>query len=179
MNLLLEELWSGLPDWREVARVGIRLTFAAVLGGVIGFERQRAGKAAGLRTHMLVSLGAALFVVAGVRADMDSADLSRVIQGLVTGIGFLGGGAILKSRDKHYVEGLTTAAGIWLTAGIGVAAGLGLLGVALLSVALALAILGVLIKVDRFVTPKQENGMPGQESREATDHRDTEKKLDD
>ena len=141
MNLLLEELGAGMPDLREVARVSLRLIFAMIVGGVIGFERERAGKPAGLRTHMLVSVGAAIFVIVPMQLRFDSDDLSRIIQGLVTGIGFLGAGAILKELDKGYVEGLTTAAGIWLTAGLGVAVGLGAIGIALLCVTLAWVIL--------------------------------------
>ena len=151
MDLLLEELRFSLPDAREVARVFIRLFFAALLGGVLGFERERAGKSAGLRTHMLVSLGAAIFVVAAVQVQMEADPLSRIIQGLVTGIGFIGGGAIIKSRDKGNVEGLTTAAGIWLTAGIGVAVGLGAIGVALISVILAWIILRLLLHVEKGI----------------------------
>jgi putative Mg2+ transporter-C (MgtC) family protein len=149
MNLFLEEFGAGLPDVGEIFRVSLRLFAAALFGGIIGYERERAGKAAGLRTHMLVSLGAAIFVVAALQVNFDSDDLSRIIQGLVTGIGFIGGGAILKSNDHKNVEGLTTAAGIWLTAGIGVAAGLGALGIALISVVLAWSILTLLVTFER------------------------------
>jgi putative Mg2+ transporter-C (MgtC) family protein len=141
MNLLVEELTAGMPDLREAARVSLRLIFAMVVGGVIGYERERARKPAGLRTHMLVSVGAAIFVIVPVQLQFDSDGLSRIIQGLVTGIGFLGAGAILKEHDKGFVEGLTTAAGIWLTAGLGVAVGLGAIGTALLCVVLAWVIL--------------------------------------
>src|SRR5262249_58398759 len=98
-------------------------------------------EAAGLRTHMLVSVGAALFVLVPQQAGMSTADLSRVIQGVVAGIGFLGAGAILKHGHEGTVQGLTTAAGIWLTAGLGIAAGLGRGLAALLGTALALLIL--------------------------------------
>jgi putative Mg2+ transporter-C (MgtC) family protein len=80
MNLLLEELGAGMPDLREVARVSLRLIFAMIVGGVIGYERERAGKPAGLRTHMLVSVGAAIFVIVPMQLRFDSDDLSRVIQ---------------------------------------------------------------------------------------------------
>ncbi len=86
---------------------------------VIGWERERIGKPAGLRTHMLMSLGSARFVLRAAEAGMAIADLSRVIQGLAAGIGFIGGGAILKLPDEHQIDGLTTAAGIWLTAAVG------------------------------------------------------------
>lgn len=148
MNLLIEEFSTGMPDLRELFRVILRLVFAALVGGVIGYDRERAGKAAGLRTHMLVSVGAAICVIAPFQLGFDSADLSRIIQGLVTGIGFLGGGAILKSKEEAHIEGLTTAAGIWLTAGLGVAVGLGGIGIALLCVVFALVILTVLQRVE-------------------------------
>src|SRR5918993_17033 len=151
MTLLWEELTTGMPDWREMSRVGLRLFFAALIGGIIGYERERAGKAAGLRTHMLVSLGAAICVLVPLQLQFNSDDLSRIIQGLVTGIGFLGGGAILKSRDKTDVEGLTTAAGIWLTAGLGVAVGLGGIGIALICLFLAWIILTVLFKLEEHI----------------------------
>jgi putative Mg2+ transporter-C (MgtC) family protein len=135
--------FSDLPGVVPVVRVGIRLALAAVLGGMLGYERERAGKDAGMRTHMLVSLGAALFIVAPQVSGMDSAGISRVLQGLVAGIGFIGAGATLKLRDEQRVRGLTTAAGLWLTAAFGTAAGLGRLGLAILGTLLALAILVV------------------------------------
>lgn len=151
MNLLIEELTSGLPDIREALRVTLRLVFAAILGGVIGYERERARKPAGLRTHMLVCVGAAICVIVPVQFDFDTADLSRIIQGLVTGIGFLGGGAILKSKEEGHIEGLTTAAGIWLTAGLGIAVGLGGTGLALICVILAWIILRLLFSFEQRV----------------------------
>lgn len=134
--------FSGMTDAAEVTRVLLRLFVAALLGGVLGWEREQHGQAAGVRTHMLVALGAALFVLVPQQWGMDEADLSRVIQGVVAGVGFLCAGSILKSDDDH-VRGLTTAAGIWLTAAIGVAAGLGREMTAALSALLALAILSM------------------------------------
>ena len=151
MDLLLQEVTAGMQNLQEFASVSLRLFFAALVGGVIGFERERAGKAAGLRTHMLVSVGAAIFVIAPMELGFEADALSRIIQGLVTGIGFLGAGAILKSRNKNDVEGLTTAAGIWLTAGLGVAVGLGGLGIALICVILAWIILTVLFKLEERI----------------------------
>jgi putative Mg2+ transporter-C (MgtC) family protein len=162
MNLLMEELASGIPGMRELARVGLRLFFAALIGGIIGYERERAGKPAGLRTHMLVSVGAAVFVIVPIQLEFYSDDLSRIIQGLVTGIGFLGAGAIIKSREDGNVEGLTTAAGIWLTAGLGVAAGLGGIGIALLCTVMALIILTSLHRLEQRVKKKSgQNGSKG------------------
>ncbi|HEY2800941.1 MAG TPA: MgtC/SapB family protein [Chthoniobacterales bacterium] len=141
MNTFLEELTGGIPDWTQFERVVIRLVAAMVVGAVVGFQRERAGKSAGLRTHMLVAMGSALFVLEGERAMMSMSDLSRVIQGLATGIGFIGAGAILKESAERKIEGLTTASGIWMTAAAGAAAGLGRVGLALLSVVLAWVIL--------------------------------------
>ena len=114
-----------VPDGAQVARVVIRVIAAALLGALLGWERERAGKPAGLRTHMLVALGAALFVLFPAEAGMAIGDLSRVIQGVATGIGFIGAGTILKRAESEQVEGLTTAASIWLTGAIGMAVGAG------------------------------------------------------
>ena len=122
----------------------LRVLAAVVLGGAIGFERARTGKEAGLRTHMLVSLGTAIFVMAAVEVGVEPGDVSRVIQGVAAGVGFLGAGAILKLSDRREIRGLTTAAGIWMTAAAGLAVGLGRYGLALVSVLAALLILAVL-----------------------------------
>ncbi|WP_313085163.1 MgtC/SapB family protein [Pseudomonas sp.] len=132
--------FSDIPDLEHALRVAVRLLLAALLGGVLGYEREYKGKAAGLRTHMLVSLGAALFVLVPLEAGMPIEDLSRVMQGIITGIGFLGAGTILKGDSLQDVKGLTTAAGIWLTAAIGVATGLGHESTAVLTTLLALVI---------------------------------------
>jgi putative Mg2+ transporter-C (MgtC) family protein len=149
MNEFLREITNGLPDATEFARAVIRLLVAALLGAVVGFERERAGKAAGLRTHMLVALGAALLMLAAAESGMTPSDLSRIIQGVITGIGFLGAGSILKSEEQREIRGLTTAAGIWLTAGVGVAAGLGRWGTAAVAVAASWIILGLLTRLER------------------------------
>lgn len=149
---LLQE-FSDLGNATQVARVGMRLIIAAMLGGILGFEREQQGKSAGLRTHMLVSLGAALFVLVPQQAGMGDADLSRVLQGLVAGVGFLGAGTIIKGQREEDIHGLTTAAGLWLTAAIGVAAGLGREATAILSTCLTLVILA-------FV-PRFENRIAG------------------
>ncbi|MDN5751793.1 MAG: MgtC/SapB family protein [Nitrosospira sp.] len=144
-NIVVAE-FSDLPTIAEATRVTLRLALAATLGGLLGFEREQSGKAAGLRTHMLVALGAALFILVPQQAGMTDADLTRVIQGVVTGVGFLGAGTILKSPDEKTIKGLTTAAGLWLTAAIGGAAGLGRESTAVLSALLALIILWLLPK---------------------------------
>jgi putative Mg2+ transporter-C (MgtC) family protein len=150
---LVRQDFADLATWPELIRIFVRLLFAALLGGALGYERERVGKAAGLRTHMLVALGAALIVLAPQQAGITIADQSRVIQGIVVGIGFLGGGAIIKGAEERQVTGLTTAAGIWLTAAVGMAVGLGRLSLALLGVLLALVILSVLQGIENWIEP--------------------------
>jgi putative Mg2+ transporter-C (MgtC) family protein len=148
MNLLVEEFSLGMPDLREFARVCLRLFAASLFGALIGFQREFIGKPAGLRTHMLVALGSALFVVVPLQLGMDDDGASRIIQGVATGIGFIGGGAILKLSADREIEGLTTSAGIWLTSAIGIAVGLGGLGIGLIATILALVILTVVIRLE-------------------------------
>lgn len=163
MEIIWEELMMGLPDARQVARVIIRLAVAMLAGAVVGVQRERTGKPAGLRTHMLVALGATLFVLVPAEVGMTSADLSRVIQGVATGIGFIGGGAILKLSKERDIQGLTTASGIWITAAIGVAIGLGRLGVALLSAILTWIILALIGKVEHWLSREREARAEGVE----------------
>jgi putative Mg2+ transporter-C (MgtC) family protein len=148
MDIIWEELTSGLPDARHLVHVLIRLIAATLLGAIVGGQREKAGKPAGLRTHMLVSLGTAVFVLACSGFGMSSDGLSRVIQGIVTGIGFLGAGSILKMNEERDIQGLTTAAGVWMTAAIGVAVGLGSLGVAVLSTCFTLVILSLVGRLE-------------------------------
>ena len=100
----------------------LRLIIAAIAGGLIGFERKTVHKPAGLRTHMLVCLGAALFTIVSITSFVDI-DPARMIAGIVTGIGFLGAGTIF--RAENHVKGLTTAASLWSVAAIGIAVGVG------------------------------------------------------
>src|SRR5438132_10963253 len=100
----MDAVWRGIqadfadvPGIAEVTQIVVRLLLAALLGGLVGFQRERRGKAAGLRTHMLVALGAAFFVLIPAQAGMPLADLSRVLQGIITGVRFLGAGSILTS----------------------------------------------------------------------------------
>ena len=151
MGILLDELAASLPDARETVRIFLRLTAALLAGGIIGLQREASGKAAGLRTHMLVCAGTTLFVLATLEVGMQQDAMSRVVQGLATGIGFLGAGAILKLEDRNQIKGLTTAAGIWMTAAIGVAIGLGQLGTAAIGTVFAWFVLAVLIKIDRRI----------------------------
>ena len=117
----------------------LRLLLATALGAIIGYQRERAGKPAGLRTHILICVGAALFTVASIYG-FGTADTARVAAGVVAGIGFLGAGAILRSGEG-VVAGLTTAATIWAVAGIGLAAGAGLYLVAAVTTIIALIVL--------------------------------------
>ncbi|MBU0747929.1 MAG: MgtC/SapB family protein, partial [Gammaproteobacteria bacterium] len=133
--------FSDVPDVSQATRIVVRLGMAGLLGGLLGWEREHAGKAAGVRTHMLVAMGAALFVLVSQQAGISPADNSRVLQGIIAGVGFLGAGTILKGDAESQVKGLTTAAGIWLTAAIGVAAGLGQEATAVLTTGLALVVL--------------------------------------
>ena len=154
MDILLNELTSGIPDLAQSLRIVVRILAATAVGGVIGYERERTGKSAGLRTHMLVALGSAIFVLAPLEAGMPIEDLSRVIQGVAAGIGFIGAGAILKLADARVIEGLTTAAGIWLTAALGLAAGLGRFGLAAISTVMAWVILAIVARLEtRFDKP--------------------------
>lgn len=143
MEILWQELTLGLNDSRQVWRVVIRLLAATLLGALVGMERERSGKPAGFRTHMLVCIGTAAFVLSGSAAGMQFDAISRVIQGIVTGLGFIGAGSILKLSEERDVKGLTTAAGVWMTAAIGVTVGLGALGIALMCTVLALIILAL------------------------------------
>lgn len=133
--------FSDLKDVSEITTVIIRLSMAALLGGILGLEREQRGKAAGIKTHMLVAIGSALFVLVPMQAGVSEAEMSRVMQGIITGIGFLGAGAILKGHDEKDLKGLTTAAGIWVTSAIGIAAGLGRESLAILCTVFALVVL--------------------------------------
>ena len=118
----------------------LRILMAAALGAIIGYQRERAGKSAGLRTVVLVCVGAALFTMASIYGFGAVADPSRVAAGIVIGIGFLGAGAIMR-REGGYIEGLTTAATIWIMAAIGLATGAGLYLISAVTTAVILIIL--------------------------------------
>ena len=142
-----------------------RLALATLLGGILGLNREMALKPAGMRTHALVSLGAALLTVTGLALAQppgeDASATGRIIQGLVAGIGFVGSGVILRRTDNHTVEGLTTAASIWVIAATGVAVGAGLWRASVIVVAISLLLLVVGSPIDRFVqglskTPHQD-----------------------
>lgn len=135
------DIWQLTP-WPELDMV-LRLVIAALLGGLVGFERELADKPAGLRTLLLVCMGSALFTVASKFGFAEGADAARVAAGIVAGIGFLGAGTIL--RVKGDVIGITTAATIWAVAAIGLAVGAGLYLVAIVTTAIALVALHFLV----------------------------------
>ena len=135
----------------------MRLALAGVLGGVIGAEREYRGKVAGTRTHLLVALGSALMLLVSRYGFADPGDSGRVAAQIVSGIGFIGAGAIMV--DRQSVHGLTTAAGIWVAAGIGMATAAGLYGLAIATTILALIgleVFGILLFRDRH--RKQNKG---------------------
>lgn len=148
--------FGDLADVESITRATWRMGEALVLGALIGWDRERRDAEAGLRTHMLVALGAALFVLIPREAGMDDDQLSRVVQGLVSGIGFLGAGAVLKDQEEGRIHGLTTAASIWATAGVGMAAGMGHTGIAMLATLFILIVLVWLRRVGRSIRRQQE-----------------------
>ena len=134
----------------EFAEMVLRLALAGVLGGVIGAEREYRGKVAGTRTHLLVALGSALMLLVSRYGFSDPGDSGRVAAQIVSGIGFIGAGAIMV--DRQSVHGLTTAAGIWVAAGIGMATASGLYGLAIATTILALIgleVFGIILSNDR------------------------------
>lgn len=142
-------------DWVDR---GLRLLLAIAAGGAIGWNRQKTGKAAGLRTHMLVSLGAALFLLVPIEAGvaLSSDAISRTVQGVATGVGFLGAGEIVQrfrrdSPSKPVIKGLTSAASIWVTAALGLTAACGFWRVTILGTVLSLLILGGAKWLEQFI----------------------------
>lgn len=146
MDVFWEELTFGLGDRRELTRIIIRLIASVLIAGIVGFQRETAGKAAGLRTHILVSVGSTIFVLGCIGAGMREDATSRVIQGIATGIGFIGAGTIIKRGTQ--VQGLTTAAGLWATCAIGVVIGLGELGIAIIAAVLTFIVLAVVGRIE-------------------------------
>lgn len=154
--------------WDDLARVGV----ASLLGGALGLEREWHGHWAGLRTHMMVAIGAAIFVIGGTSAHGQGIDgPSRVIQGVASGIGFLGAGTILKLSDKMEIKGLTTASSIWLAAALGIAAGLAEYALATAAAAISLFVLGVLGPVEKLFEKrhKRERKLREQQEKAALD----------
>lgn len=144
MEEWITEIGWSLPPTLTLVRTLGRLVTATVLGAVVGLEREQRGMAAGLRTHMLVSLACGLFTLVPVEAGADSSDLSEIVKGIAAGIGFLGAGTILKRQALDEIRGLTTASSILLTSAVGFACGAGQMWMALGTVLLSLIILTVL-----------------------------------
>ena len=153
-----QAFWSGVVedfstpfDSHALGRLTVRLLIAALLGGMLGFDRELKHKKAGLRTYMMVTLGSALFVIIAQQAADIGADFTRIVQGVIVGIGFLGAGAIVKQPAGSDVQGLTTAAGIWFAAAVGLAAGLGQLTAATVGTILALIVFIALAPIERWL----------------------------
>ncbi|MDB5860390.1 MAG: putative rane protein [Ramlibacter sp.] len=153
--------FSDLADLEQLTRTVLRLVLAAVLGGCLGYQRERDGHEAGIRTHMLVASASALFLLVPLQLGMDDDGTSRVLQGLLAGVGFICAGSILKMPEHQRVRGLTTAAGIWMTAAIGVAAGLGREMTAVFSTLLVLAIFLLEKPLEKLGARRPRPGPPG------------------
>ncbi|NLA63948.1 MAG: MgtC/SapB family protein [Bacteroidales bacterium] len=127
----------------------LRLLAAIIAGGVIGLERQRSNKSAGIRTNTLVAMGACMFVLVGVSiSELDGTDPSRIISQIITGVGFLGAGVIL--QHKGSIRGLTTAATVWCSAALGVLGGMGMFWELAVCTA-AIWLVNTYLKTDRFI----------------------------
>jgi putative Mg2+ transporter-C (MgtC) family protein len=145
----LADEFSDLADATDVTRLLVRVLLAVILAAIIGYEREARGSTAGLRTHMILALGVALLIVAAQQSGMAPEDVSRVIQGVFAGIGFLGAGAIVKQSNSNQVRGLTTAASLWTTAGVATACGLGADSTAIVGTIIAVIVLSVLLRIER------------------------------
>ena len=158
MNDFLQELGADLT----------RLFIAVLLGGVLGVERQLRGRWAGIRTHMMVSLAAAVFTIAAITtAPTNPNEVTRVIQGIAAGVGFLGAGTILKLSTEMEVKGLTTASSIWLAAALGTVAGMGEYALAIASGLTSIFILAILRPLTKAVgqgNPTHEEASPDHEA---------------
>jgi putative Mg2+ transporter-C (MgtC) family protein len=154
----LHDQFADLNDLPKFTGFLFRLVLAVLLGAAIGFERERHKRAAGLRTHMLIALGVAVVVIAAEQSGATAADLSRVLQGVLAGIGFLGAGTILKQDESEHVRGLTTAASVWATAAISMAAGLGRATTAIVATIIALIVLSLLVSFEQKMRSKPREG---------------------
>jgi putative Mg2+ transporter-C (MgtC) family protein len=146
-----DELAQLVPSTHQLVLITARLLATLLIGTLIGVQRELTHKTAGLRTHMLVALGTALFVMGASASGIEPKSMAPVVQGLATGIGFLGGGAILKLTSDKEIHGLTTAAGIWMTAAASAAAALGQVALALIGTAFGLVILVVFRSVEKVL----------------------------
>ncbi len=152
MILFMIDIFYGV--YNEYGEMGLRLILSILLGGLIGIERQTANKPAGLRTNMLVCLGTTIFVLVAVKTfeayPEAPVDITRVAAGIITGIGFLGAGTILRTEKE--IQGLTSAATIWFVCGIGMATGMGFYVLAIVSSLLGL----IILKIGEFFGAQSE-----------------------
>ena len=150
-------MYVNRADWLALAW---RLGVALLAGGVIGWNRQKAGKPAGLRTHMLVSMGCCVFVLAGLTAEPYNTDeVSRIIQGVVVGMGFLGGGEIRHAGEavgRNRIKGLTSAAAIWMSSALGIAAACGLWQLIVMAGVTTILILAVAKRAEHRLFPAED-----------------------
>ena len=150
--------WQN-AEQEQVLPIMVRLALALVLSGVVGWERGRRGHNAGLRTHMMVGMGAALFTLIPVLASTDT-NLAEVVKGVAAGVGFLGAGTILKDPERQEIEGLTTAASIWMVAALGLAIGAGFYLTGIISVALAWLVLSPVRRLERQIGLDRDSQQP-------------------
>jgi putative Mg2+ transporter-C (MgtC) family protein len=140
----------------------VRLGLALLAGAILGVDREIKRKPAGLRTHSLVSIGAAVVVLVTISSSRGDADaVSRAIQGVITGIGFLGAGVIMQYEAERRIEGLTTAASIWVAAGLGIACGAGFVEIVAIALAASLLVLLAGEVVESFIQRRSGGGGPG------------------
>lgn len=169
----MAESWLDGGSQIPVATIALRLGLATLIGGLIGWDRERHDKPAGLRTHMLVTLGAATFVLLGFEVGAEMAhrygnglDPTRVLQGVVGGIGFLGAGSIIKGNGR--VSGVTTAASVWVSGSLGAAVGMGAYLVALIAATLTIVTLAALGKLEARLTASSSSDPADSRSQDDT-----------
>ncbi len=157
-----EDAWQYLKD-KDLIEVMIRILLAALAGGLIGTEREYHGRAAGMRTHVMVSLGAALTAIMGISLSVMmhdqygvASDIQRTGAQVMSGVGFLGAGCILLKKGNSRVTGLTTAAGLWATAAIGLAVGYGLYVPAFLTVLVVMLTFTLMTRVEGLLNRKRQ-----------------------
>jgi putative Mg2+ transporter-C (MgtC) family protein len=164
--------WELQVLWDDILRLGV----AALLGGALGFEREWKGHWAGLRTHMMVSIGCAILVIGGLDVAGEQREaVTRVIQGIASGVGFLGAGTILKLDKKQEIKGLTTASSIWLAAALGTIAGLAEYALAAAAAIMSLFVLAVLGPAEKYFERRQAEN---RKERDDADRQKTERKLE-
>jgi len=160
VDRMVVDFFNGLGAWGNFALVSISLLISVILGGVLGYQREINGHSAGLRTHILISLGSCLLMILsnyGLNSYTGTHDPMRLAAAAVTGIGFLGAGSIVQNGVS--IKGLTTAATIWLAMAIGMACGVGWWSIALITTLLAMLVLTFLVKLEKRATRTNTNVM--------------------